>query len=340
VFFLKIPRRKQFITFVVIVYLLLLAGPFLFSSVAEAKATPKDKTAQENQVKIHGDDTITIVPTDSFHPYQYYKAVNENLRPIKMTFNTIDASKPGHYELTLSAKNKQDYDERKVSIIVEEATTENKAAANQVNESSIAKPSAPEPSYQAPVEATTPTETQQKDSEGTQEAPPQPEQSHTQPSVPPQETPHEAKTTEPPVPETPAMPANQISFLGYSLPYQNAGQGSGQGIIDGGGTAATWGGSPIQSGSDNQNTHFIGHNPGVFSAILSLSAGQSITVTDQAGNAASYVVTGVVQVDDSGRDIHSGQDHWGQITSAGGGERITLQTCLSDTVNQIVFAQG
>lgn len=207
---MKIPRRKQFTTSVVIVCLLLLADPFHFYSVAEAKATPKEKTAQENQVKIHGDDTITLVPTDSFHPYQCYKAVNEKLRPIKMIFNTIDASKPGHYELTLSAKNKQDYDERKVSIIVDEAATENKAAANQVNESSIAKPSAPEPSYQAPLEATTPTETQQKDSEETQEAPPQPEQSHTQPSVPPQETPHEAKTTEPRYQRHPQCP--QIKF--------------------------------------------------------------------------------------------------------------------------------
>jgi hypothetical protein len=33
-----------------------------------------------------------------------------------------------------------------------------------------------------------------------------------------------------------------------------------------------------------------------------------------------------------------GTDYWDQITGSGGGERITLQTCINDDYNLIVFA--
>ncbi|WP_430620880.1 class F sortase [Enterococcus sp. DIV0800] len=150
---------------------------------------------------------------------------------------------------------------------------------------------------------------------------------------------NEPETTETTAPTQKIQP-NQLSFHGHSLPYQNAGQGSGQGLIDSGAVIATWGGNPVQSGNDNQNTHFIGHNPGIFAPLLTLSGGDSIIVTDSGNIVTTYIVQGIIQVDDSGRDIHSGQDYWDQITSTSGGERITLQTCLSETHNLIVFAQA
>ena len=57
---------------------------------------------------------------------------------------------------------------------------------------------------------------------------------------------------------------NQIALLGTSIPYQNAGQGNGQANHQQRFRCSDLGGNPIQSGTDNQNTHFIGHNPGVF----------------------------------------------------------------------------
>ncbi|MCV4639298.1 hypothetical protein OFB62_28810, partial [Escherichia coli] len=38
----------------------------------------------------------------------------------KLNYTNINTSKPGRYALTLSAKNKQDYDKRTVLIIIEE----------------------------------------------------------------------------------------------------------------------------------------------------------------------------------------------------------------------------
>ncbi|MGG5370459.1 class F sortase [Enterococcus sp. AZ196] len=335
---MKPSRRKKILLSLVIVSLLLLFGPLIFSSISNAQAEKEE--SYEKQVKIYGDDEITITANDSFHPKQYYKAVADDFQPVQMNYTTINTSKPGRHSLVLTAKNKKDYDKRTVWIIVEKekknkvAKAESKTSLNQPPASSTSEETlAEQPKQSATQESISSTETQQAPIENTQESMTQQET--------PQPVPEEPQpAAAPPVQQQPALQPNQISFHGQSLPYQNAGQGSGQGIINSGAIAATWGGNPTQSGTDNQNTHFIGHNPGIFSPILSLSGGDAITVTDSAGNATTYIVTGLTQVDDSGRDIASGLDNWDQITSAGGGERITLQTCLGDTVNLIVYAQA
>jgi sortase (surface protein transpeptidase) len=101
--------------------------------------------------------------------------------------------------------------------------------------------------------------------------------------------------------------------------------------------AATWGGQTLYSNSSGQNTHFIGHNPGVFSGLFSLGIGSQITVTDGAGAARTYTVRRIAQVNDHAV-TSSGEDLWGLITGTGGGQRITLQTCITNTENLIVFA--
>ncbi|MGX4686964.1 sortase domain-containing protein [Vagococcus sp. JNUCC 83] len=139
-----------------------------------------------------------------------------------------------------------------------------------------------------------------------------------------------------------AQSAMTLNILGQLINYQNGGQSAGQSVIDtnSNSTASTWGGASVFSGSDGMNTHFIGHNPGAFSIIFSLSIGNQIIVTDGLGTAKTYVVNSIHQVYDDGTDINSGEDLFDSITGAGGGERITLQSCVNDDINLIIFASA
>lgn len=56
---------------------------------------------------------------------------------------------------------------------------------------------------------------------------------------------------------------NTIYVMGKAIKYENGGVENGQAIIDkNSNMASTWGGAEVFSGSDNFNTHFIGHNLG------------------------------------------------------------------------------
>lgn len=146
----------------------------------------------------------------------------------------------------------------------------------------------------------------------------------------------ESQNTATPAPAT--IGADQLMINGQAISYTNAGQGSGQAIIDANpNQVATWGGAVVQSGNDGANTHFIGHNPGIFNVLFSLGTGATIEVSDSANNVTTYTVSQIVTVDDSGFAA-DGTDYWDQITGSGGGERITLQTCINDDYNLIVFA--
>lgn len=146
----------------------------------------------------------------------------------------------------------------------------------------------------------------------------------------------ESQNAATPAPAT--IGADQLMINGQAISYSNAGQGSGQAIIDANpNQVATWGGAVVQSGNDGANTHFIGHNPGIFNVLFSLGTGATIEVSDSANNVTTYTVSQIVTVDDSGV-AGDGTDYWDQITGSGGGERITLQTCINDDYNLIVFA--
>lgn len=134
--------------------------------------------------------------------------------------------------------------------------------------------------------------------------------------------------------------AMTLNILGTIINYQNGGTGAGQSIIDGNpsGVASTWGGSSVQSGSDGMNTHFIGHNPGIFNVLFSLSPGNSITITDSTGAEAIYTVRTILTLDDYGIETSTGEDYYNFVVGSGGGERVTFQTCINDTTNLIVVA--
>lgn len=123
-----------------------------------------------------------------------------------------------------------------------------------------------------------------------------------------------------------------------TIPYANRGMINGQKFIDDNkGSIATWGGATTQSGTDNKNTHFIGHNPGIFKVLFSVKINDEIIVKDTYTE-TSYIVAEIFTVDDYGVSMADNVNHYKTITEAGDDERITLQTCINKDVNLIVIA--
>ena len=131
-----------------------------------------------------------------------------------------------------------------------------------------------------------------------------------------------------------------INILGQTIGYQNGGMAAGQSIIDSDpyGAVSTWGGMGVQSGTDGLNTHFIGHNPGAFALLFSLTSGDTITITDCAGTGTRYQVRTILTVDDYGMKVGTGKDYYEFISGSGGGERVTFQTCIDEATNLIIVA--
>lgn len=100
--------------------------------------------------------------------------------------------------------------------------------------------------------------------------------------------------------------------------------------------AGVWFGSG--STTDHKTSHFIGHNPGLFHPVMSLHVGNPVTVIDGKGHKKTYHVTEVLNMYDWGANVKTKKNEDYDIL-AKPGERITLQTCISDSINRIVFAQ-
>ncbi len=87
-------------------------------------------------------------------------------------------------------------------------------------------------------------------------------------------------------------------------------------------TAAAW----VSNGdvTDNENTYFIGHNPGVFSGVMTLDVGDKVTVWDGKGRSRTYYVFDVLTLPNQSNYFR----YEGRIAPTG--ESITLQTCCAD----------
>ncbi|MET3683333.1 hypothetical protein ABID56_001428 [Alkalibacillus flavidus] len=152
------------------------------------------------------------------------------------------------------------------------------------------------------------------------------------------------KSQQSPSTKTQSRTANETTFNpmtiyvnGQQIPYENGGRANGQAIIDSRQVASTWGGAETFSGTDGLNTHFIGHNPGVFNGIWHAT---SFIITDQNGHAYQYDVNRVYQVDEHAIGMENGTDYWDRITGTSGGERVIFQACTTDdnTINWIIEA--
>lgn len=132
---------------------------------------------------------------------------------------------------------------------------------------------------------------------------------------------------------TPAAEAAVLHFAGSTVPF----------IQYGGASAAPSSGAGAWMGNgsvtDGAPTHFIGHNPGDFSGVMSLGVGSSITVVDGGGNSRTYTVYEVIDVTDDGYNANDLSDDVFPRMLYAGGERISLQTCINDSVNRCVLAQ-
>lgn len=115
---------------------------------------------------------------------------------------------------------------------------------------------------------------------------------------------------------TPNAASSLICFLGEEVPYR---QGEPADITAPDGYASTWVGTGCVS--DNANTYFIGHNPGVFERVMDLEIGDKITVFDDDGASRTYYVFDTLF-------LPNGSNYFvyeGRIAPTG--ETITLQTC-------------
>ncbi len=140
-------------------------------------------------------------------------------------------------------------------------------------------------------------------------------------------------------PVTPNWQSYTMYLGGISIPYQNAGEGSGQSVIDANrNMIATFGGATVQSPNDGINTHFIGHNPGIFNILFSLGIGSEVVVTDANSVPSTYIVGNIFEVDDYGTNVATNQNYVDYILDPGTEERITLQTCINQDINLVVVA--
>ncbi len=106
------------------------------------------------------------------------------------------------------------------------------------------------------------------------------------------------------------------------------------------GLAMTWGGATQLSTTDGLTTEIAGHaKSNTFSWITGLGVGSQVAVTDASGNSRTYRVYAVDDVNDDSYSVKDGKDQYNAIISANQGEAVVLQTCLSDTVNRIVWAR-
>ena len=136
---------------------------------------------------------------------------------------------------------------------------------------------------------------------------------------------------------TPTHARNTISFLGVTVPVIQGNMSIT--TAPSGNRAQTWGGQTHLSVTDGQSTHIIGHNTTSFGQIIGLAVGSAVSVTDGNGNTKTYHVTKTLNVTDQGKVEGTNTDVYNQIVSANQGEQVVLQTCISSTINRLVWAR-
>lgn len=124
-----------------------------------------------------------------------------------------------------------------------------------------------------------------------------------------------------------------LRFAGSTVPFIQYGGAS---SAPSSGAGAWMGNGNV---SDGAPTHFIGHNPGDFAGVMGLSVGSAITVVDGSGNERTYTVYEVIDVTDDGYNANDPSDDVFPRMLYAGGERISLQTCINDSVNRCVLAR-
>lgn len=188
--------------------------------------------------------------------------------------------------------------------------------------------SAVEKAVESPAESTTTENTATKSSEASEKASGESTEANPEVTDRSQETiaSQEASTVAPTETSVLRFAGSTVPFIQYggasSAPSSGAGAWMGNGNV-----------------SDGAPTHFIGHNPGDFAGVMGLSVGSAITVVDGSGNERTYTVYEVIDVTDDGYNANDPSDDVFPRMLYAGGERISLQTCINDSVNRCVLAR-
>ncbi|MFD1393948.1 sortase domain-bontaining protein [Lacticaseibacillus jixianensis] len=106
------------------------------------------------------------------------------------------------------------------------------------------------------------------------------------------------------------------------------------------GMAMTWGGATNMTTTDGLTSEIAGHaKSNTFAWIMGLRNGSQVSVTDAQGHSRSYHVYMTDDVNDDSYSVKNGADRLNAIISAHQGEAVVLQTCITNTVNRIVWAR-
>lgn len=214
---------------------------------------------------------------------------------------------------------------------VKPVATESKATAPVAEgetEESVA-----EKAVETPAESSTTENTTIKSSEASAEASSESTEANPEVTESSQETVASQEASTPEASTVAPTETSVLRFAGSTVPF----------IQYGGASAAPSSGAGAWMGngnvSDGAPTHFIGHNPGDFAGVMGLSVGSAITVVDGSGNERTYTVYEVIDVTDDGYNANDPSDDVFPRMLYAGGERISLQTCINDSVNRCVLAR-
>ena len=190
-----------------------------------------------------------------------------------------------------------------------------------------------EKAVETPAESTTTENTATESSEASAEASSESTEANAAVTESSQETVASQEASTPEASTVAPRETSVLRFAGSTVPF----------IQYGGASAAPSSGAGAWMGngnvSDGAPTHFIGHNPGDFSGVMGLSVGSAITVVDGSGNERTYTVYEVIDVTDDGYNANDPSDDVFPRMLYAGGERISLQTCINDSVNRCVLAR-
>lgn len=281
-------------------------------TVTQGKAFPVDKVTVTDQL-------ATTIGTDA------------------LKVSGFDPNQVGEQKVQLQASDTSGNTTKKEVVVIVKApevkpvATESKATA-PVAEAKIEE-SVAEKAVETPAESSATENTATKSSEASEKASSESTEANPEVTDRSQETIASQDASTPEATTVAPRETSVLRFVGSTVPF----------IQYGGASAAPSSGAGAWMGngnvSDGAPTHFIGHNPGDFAGVMGLSVGSAITVVDGSGNERAYTVYEVIDVTDDGYNTNDPSDDVFPRMLYAGGERISLQTCINDSVNRCVLAR-
>lgn len=281
-------------------------------TVTQGTAFPVDKVTVTDQLATTiGTDTLKV---SGFDPNQ----VGEQKVQLQASDTSGNTTQKEVVVTVKAPEVKPVATESKATTPVAEAKTEESAAEKAV---------------ESPAESTTTENTATKSSEASAETSSESTEANFEVTESSQETVASQEASTPEASTVAPTETSVLRFAGSTVPF----------IQYGGASAAPSSGAGAWMGngnvSDGAPTHFIGHNPGDFAGVMGLSVGSAITVVDGSGNERTYTVYEVIDVTDDGYNTNDPSDDVFPRMLYAGGERISLQTCINDSVNRCVLAR-